>query len=191
MTLGPSWPDVESAIRESQARVFLFSGGGNDLAGPEFLGYLHHRALSDTPVREESFRTVLRESFEPCIRRMSQAVADASPETRIFMHGYDYALPDGRSVNLIIRRFGPWLKPSFDIKGWGFEPARLGVMRLIDMYNELLGRLADELPNFEYVDLRNTIRRNEWSNELHPNNAGFGRCADGIHDAVMRVVTDW
>ena len=191
MVLGPSWTDVKAAIAESGTRVLLFSGGGNDLAGPEFIGFLHHRELSSTPISEESFAALLRRSFEPCIRRMSAEVDAVSPATKIFMHGYAHAIPNGRFINLIVRRIGPWMKPSFDMKRWPLEPARQGVARLIDMYNELLARLENELPNFVYVDLRDSVGPGEWANELHPNDTGFRRCADRIHESVSEAVSGW
>jgi hypothetical protein len=191
MTLGPSWQDVKSAVQESQTRVLLFSGGGNDIAGPQFVSFLHHRALSDTPVREESLRTTLEMSFEPCIRRMSQEVHDVSPQTQIFMHGYAHPLPDGRDIDLLFKRIGPWLKPSFDQKQWPFEPAKLGVARIIDLFNELLARLAGELPNFTHVDLRPVVTDQDWENELHLDNDGFARCARAIDDSVRAKFPDW
>ena len=89
------------------------------------------------------------------------------------MHGYAHALPDGRAVDLLVTKLGPWLKPSFDIKGWAFPEARAAVAQIIDLYNDLLDHLAGDLPNFTHVDLRGVVNDGDWVNELHLSNDGF------------------
>ncbi|HLL88360.1 MAG TPA: GDSL-type esterase/lipase family protein [Tepidisphaeraceae bacterium] len=191
MALGPNWPTVKQAVQDSQARVFLLSAGGNDFAGPELVAYLNHVQFGGRPIRDASVRLLMDESFEPCIRRIAQDVQQVSPNTKIFMHGYAHALPNGRYVDLGFKRIGPWLKPAFDEKGWAYAPAKEGVARLIDLYNERLAQLAAALPNFVYVDLRPIVGEADWVNELHLSNDGFARCADAIHNAVKAVFPNW
>jgi hypothetical protein len=195
MTLGPNWPDVRSAIAASKPKVMLISGGGNDIAGPQFVSYVRHRQLSASPpmpIRQDSLDVLFRESFEPCLRKLSTDVLQASPETLIFMHGYAHAIPDGRFVNLIVTQIGPWLKPSFDVKEWLFGPLTIdGVAGLIDSFNELLADMARTLPNFVYVDLRPVVKSSDWVNELHLSNDGFARCADTIHQSILKRIPTW
>ena len=45
-----------------------------------------------------------------------------SPQTRLFFHGYDFAIPDGRGIC----HLGPWLKPTFDLRGFPTLASRFG-----------------------------------------------------------------
>ena len=45
-------------------------------------------------------------------------------------------------------------------------------------FNEMLADVAAQVPSFHYVDLRDVVGEDDWANELHPNNSGFGRAAD-------------
>jgi hypothetical protein len=50
-----------------------------------------------------------------------------SPKTRLFFHAYDFAIPDGRGVCYL----GPWLKPTFDLRGFPTQASAFGVMKIL------------------------------------------------------------
>ena len=109
-------PTIERVLRrlgKIKPKVFLFSGGGNDVAGEEFESYLNHKE-SGLEILRSSFinrmiNVVFRKYFEDLIRK----VKDVSPTTIIVVHGYGHAVPTGKGVNILFFNFaGPWLKPA-------------------------------------------------------------------------------
>lgn len=177
--------DTIAAIKKHKPKFFLFSGGGNDVAGVELETLLNHaRSVSNpkgiTPyMRPSQINYVLGPYAEQCLSFLFDKVIAARPGIHIVMHGYGYAIPDGRAAELCplipIPLAGPWLRPGFYKKNI-FDPdlARKIVVSLVDRYNQTLEKLAqDYQDNFHYVDLRNVITDDMWENELHLNNAGY------------------
>lgn len=166
------------ALREHDAPVFLFSGGGNDVAGPELETYLNHAhaglELLRTDFARYVFDNVVRRAYETLIDR----VQDERPGTHIVAHGYAEAIPSGRSVDILIFRVaGPWLKPAFDRKATPENVRRLILRSLIDMFNRTLADLAQTHEHFHYVDLRSDITDADWRDELHLRNSAYARVA--------------
>lgn len=101
----------------------------------------------------------------------------------VFVHGYDYPVPDGRGFDaLMLRLAGPWLAPAMDAAGVAQDAAlRQGICRiLIDALNDTLCRFARPGDGVHFVDCRNVLRsdmqyRDDWDNEMHPSFGGFCR----------------
>ncbi len=190
--LPPQLDAVLARIKQVRPRAFLFSGGGNDVAGEEFAQYFNH-ALSGL----DSFRRSFAEFqigvvFKRYLDDLCARVREASPSTFIVMHGYGYTPPTGRAViNAGRFRFiGPWLRPVLTAKGiMNPQEQRRIVFDVIDLYNEMLEAVRDDnKDNFRYVDLRKVITPDEdWVNELHLTNAAFYQAADSIHNELQSL----
>jgi len=79
----------------------FLSAGGNDMAGSNGVNlefYLNHALTNLAPLRDnrvvETFTTFNRAALEFII----QKVKAAKPGIEIFIHGYDYEIPDCRPV---------------------------------------------------------------------------------------------
>ena len=115
-------------------------------------------------------------------RNASTALAAASPPP-IFVHGYDYPIPDGRGFEFGLIHAGPWLAPAMDERGVPPDMALRGQIAriLIDRLNDdLLAPLAAATPGVVYIDSRGILPRDGtyrdyWANEMHPTNLGFRR----------------
>lgn len=182
--------DTLSTIQNYNARFLLFSGGGNDIAGTELEAYLNHASSGLPAVQQvdmdEAFNVAFPKAFEVLIAR----VKATSPGIHIFLHGYDYSIPDGRGVIRIpfgYQFIGPWLLPAFARKRIGPAPERQRIMNLfIDRFNEMLDRVSQGHENVHYLDLRGTLHgQAEWSNELHPTAEGFGKIASKFERAIL------
>ena len=178
-------------IQDLQPAAFLFSGGGNDLAGKELEGYLNHASTGRSPLRGDTldfvFDTYIRESLLHLIDRVRQV----KPGLPVFLHGYDYAIADGRDVNFFGFSFsGPWLRPALTRKRYLTATARADIIReLIDRLNTMLAGVASSLPDVHHVDLRGTLKngtgyRRHWANELHPTSSGFRKIAAKFETAL-------
>jgi hypothetical protein len=193
MAYGPGQPDafcrcLEKLIRNNDPpRAILLSGGGNDIAGQEFRTLLNHAKSPIAGLNDDVLHGVIDQriwhSYISIIAQISH-VADRMLGQRIpiVIHGYDYAVPDGRGfLGGWGPLPGPWLEPGFHDKGFDNLTAnKLTIHKLIDRFNDMLHRLVG-IPGFghvQWIDLRHTLLsdahyKRDWGNELHPSESGF------------------
>jgi hypothetical protein len=184
--LSPGLAKALVAVKQTQPKAFLFSGGGNDIAGDELINYLNHGKVGANDVlREQIVKFMIHEVFAGYLQHMINEVARVSERTVVVMHGYGHAYPSGKGVGFLIFNFaGPWLKPSLDRKGISSALGQSAIHRLIDEYNEMLKKLADRNKNFFYVDLRDMISEADWRDELHLKNSAYARVAGAINSVL-------
>lgn len=174
------------AIEEHNPEAILFSAGGNDIAGDELFCMLWHRlaeavSKDGNPIElnEKVVTGLIHEVFGKAYRDFISAVRQkAGRDLPVLVHGYDYAIPDGRGWSGGFGPLpGPWLDPSLTRKGYDRklhqQRRQSAVNQMIDAFNEMLISLAAEVPNVFHVDLRGTLSADQWANELHPNPEGF------------------
>lgn len=114
----------------------------------------------------------------------------------IVIHGYAYAVPDGRGFlggGWILP--GPWLRPGFLQKGHTDLQKNIDeVENLIDTLNDMLALLpaSPNIENTTYLDLRSVLSndrtnskyKKDWENELHPTAKGFTDVAQKFADQI-------
>src|SRR5262249_13133713 len=153
--------------------ALLFSGGGNDLVGDQFVLWLRDSQpnvppedLLDWP-RVEAVLGVVKAGYTDLITMRDQH----SPNTKIFMHGYDFPRVTGKPVCGV----GPWLKPSLDFRGIRDPEAQFRVVRaLLVRVASMLQSLANPSKNVFYVQTQGTLNPDaDWANEIHPTAVGF------------------
>ena len=155
--------------------AILVSGGGDDIAGDQFVIYLESLGGGLSP----RFQDVL-DSVEASYNDLFAFRNEFAPGVRIFGHCYDYALPNGHGTIY----GGPWLRPSLDFTGYNYAEDLGIVQTAIDRFYTMLQGLAGDPANlFTLVDTRRTLTRNTsqplgWANELHPYFAGFSAVAE-------------
>lgn len=169
--------------------ALLFSGGGNDLTdNPMALWIKQFDAGASADDHIDSNRLgfaldLVRAGYEDVI-----ALRDSlSPETHLFFHTYDFAIPDGRGVC----GKGPWLKPTFDYRG--FEDVQFAgkvveamLKRFADLVETFASRTVTVVPT--QGTLSATAR--SWHNELHPSRRGFDSIAEKFEAALRGVFAE-
>ncbi len=174
----------KSLRRGGIPRAILLSGGGNDVAGEKLAAMLNHAASPAPGINEAMLAAVVDDQISLAYTRIISAVTAVCEQlvgykVPIVLHGYDYPVPDGRGVWFI---FGPWLRPSFEQRGYFDVDENTKTMEvIIDRFNLMLARLVDNPDNahITYVDLRGTLSNapltyeSSWDNELHPSFSGF------------------
>ncbi|HUN92014.1 MAG TPA: hypothetical protein VMU33_08150 [Burkholderiaceae bacterium] len=132
--------------------------------------------------------------------------AAGAPQVPVFVHAYDYPIPDGRAS---ATAGGPWLKPVFAARGYDFEnnpsllPQCRDVMRrLIDLLNEMVKQTVASAPyagRVVHVDLRGVLEKQPdfennkeayWGDELHPTARGFQLLGDVMASAIRARVNN-
>jgi hypothetical protein len=180
-------------------RAILLSGGGNDMAGDELGVLLNHSLSGLAELNAKVVDGVLADRVLHAFAHLIGFVTELSrncfgTEVRILVHGYGYAVPDGRGHWGGGPFFpGPWLEPGFRKKGYDRMADRIRVMAdLIDRFNGLLAALPTQ-PGFahvRYVNLRPVLPNTGnyqkwWANELHPTEAGFQAVAQKFDAAIV------
>ncbi len=171
--------------------AILFSGGGNDLVGDQFRLWLNDQ----TAVATDPAKAINPDALAGILGVIRAAYLDLiatrnsyAPNVPIFVHGYDYAFPTNQGVCWL----GPWLYPSLASRGWmtGLTPAdierghRIVTQFLAEFRAMLQALAADPYDRVFYVETQGTLQMADWSNELHPTQAGFQRLAQPFLDAL-------
>lgn len=202
MVYGRDMVDTYQLLEKHRPQAFLFSGGGNDIAGQELFVMLYNKKAVEMHaglprINRKIIEGLIDEVFRQAYLDMFALVRWKArqlglPDLPIVVHGYDYAIPDGRGwAGGLGPLPGPWLDPSLTRKG--YDRAADAVVRreiirqLIDVFNEMLKKAATAGTNIRYVDLRGTLRDAQWGNELHPTEAGFRAVAARIEQALRTV----
>ncbi len=192
----PQIIETLAAIKKYKPKIFLFSGGGNDFAGHEFDSFFNHAdaypgANASSLIREEYLNYTIFTVYKKAYQDLIDKVHAIDPKIHIISHGYGYAIPDGRAVvNFFNFRFiGPWLRPTFTRKNiLNRKDQKELVKILIDKFNEMLEVLSSDNQNFHYIDLRKTIKEDDWVNEIHPYDYSFEEIAKEFHKKINSCI---
>ena len=178
-----------SFLLSGKSDVLLFSGGGNDILGGGMLWrYVNlfdvdHAKPSDAPyyLNKEFYDNLdaVMANYEGLIQRIKQR----TPHVIMLGHGYDYVIP---------RPDGPWL--GGPLTRQGIDPRDKGelgaaiIKAMLDVFNSRLSALEKAYPdNFKHVDLRGTITKTQWWDELHPLEAGAKKTAAKFAAAIAAL----
>ncbi|HUK03692.1 MAG TPA: hypothetical protein VLV90_01270 [Burkholderiales bacterium] len=183
--------EVERQVSPSNAQyysVVMISGGGNDAIDWGLALKQKCAGIADPgQCLDLAGLQGLLDEIAGCLRILlgQVAAAFAGHAVSVFLHGYDYPVPDGRGFTLAgLKVTGPWLQPA--LQAAGVDPA-LGLAvchRLIDALNGTIAGLADPAKNIYHVNSLGVLDfspgnyRHDWANEMHPTVAGFARIVD-------------
>ena len=165
--------------------AMLFSGGGNDIVDNPMVLWIRDFNATMPPAalghqaRFDTALALVRAGYEDLIGLRDRL----SPQTRLFFHAYDFAIPDGRRIC----HLGPWLKPTFDLRGFPTQASRFAVMKiLLEQFAAMLQSLASSHTNVTFINGQGTLAPtpSSWHNELHPSKAGFKAFVVLFHQAL-------
>jgi len=195
MTRGEQRAKLRRLLTAYPVDILLFSGGGNDVVGPElidFFDFVPGGADWRDHIRMETLDTRIEE-ITIAYRGLKQLRDQYRPDCIIATHGYAYANPSGKPTEYwlwpipISITLGPWIQNNLRARNITDEAAQRDVVTyLIDRYNEALGTLVDE--TFLHIDNRQIIEEEDWSDELHPTRDGFRKVAKGFYDTIKAAV---
>jgi hypothetical protein len=165
--------------------ALLFSGGGNDIVDNPMALWIRDFNAALPPAalihqaRLDAALALVRAGYEDLIGLRDSL----SPQTHLFFHGYDFAIPDGRGIcNL-----GPWLKPTFDLRGFPTQASAFAVTKiLLEQFGAMLRSLETSHAKVTFINVQGTLtpQPSSWHNELHPGKAGFNSLASLFHQAL-------
>lgn len=170
--------DNLNAQEHGAYEALLFSAGGNDIVGDQFVIWILKYVTGTSPangidrLRLASILGIIRAAFDDLIRIRD----DYDPQCAVFVHGYDFAFPSGKPA---CPGVGPWLKPSLDFQGWtDFTLATAVVKEALLAFDKMLAQIEHDHTNVFYVRTQGTLKSSsDWANELHPTSQGFEKIA--------------
>lgn len=193
-------------------KVVAVSAGGNDFAGDGDLDIkilksdcrniddIEHCYQTDQP--DKLFKEVIGH-YKLIVEAIIETIKGTNRHITVLVHNYDYPVPDGRFLELLLFKFGPWLKRPMDkCKVRNPDKPHDGLRRklcidLIDKFTRELERLADEYKSNQLVSIqiirsagtlddRESQWQKEWANELHPSTRGFKKIAEKCWKDTLR-----
>lgn len=168
--------------------ALLFSGGGNDLVAenlPNFLNTwqdgMQWMDCINMPFLDRRFQEVFS-----AYTRLADLRDAYRPSLSIFTHAYDFAVPSGKGVRILMFVKGGWLRKQFLKKGvHNSEDQQEIITYILKRFALLMERMEKERTGFIYVRTQGTLNREtDWDDELHPTTAGFRKIARVIKQAL-------
>jgi hypothetical protein len=167
---------------------FYISGAGNDAvdAGLALRDDCSGARTAADCIDDASMAALLA-NLGATLRALIAAIRAGTPHgvlpRPIFIHGYDYPVPDGRGFGFGLIRSGPWLAPAMDAARVPRDPAlRAAIAQLlIDRLNDdVFAPLHSPAAHVIHIDSRGILTRtggytDDWANEMHPTNLGFAK----------------
>jgi len=176
-----------AAIREEDPEAFLFSGGGNDVVSGSL-----HGLLRDSPNATDADQCIdfarldgEMSRLAALYQRVYALVQAAKPDLPMFVHGYAHPDP-GRKYYILLLDWGlADTLAARHVPGALWDPV---AARIIDRFNDMLATLAGQLPHLHHVDLRDTVDRNDFVDELHLNSFAALKAATRFREEIERVL---
>lgn len=178
---------------------FYISGAGNDALDVRLA--LHADCSGARTAAECIDAARMDDLLADLATALDQLIAAIRAGTRgtvlprpIFIHGYDYVVPDGRGFGFGLIRSGPWLAPAMDDNRVPADMAlRADITRiLVDRMNDdVFAPLHAPEADVIHIDSRGILGRSggytdDWANEMHPTNLGFARIFEGAWLPALR-----
>jgi hypothetical protein len=181
---------LRKVVQQERPIFLFFSGGGNDIVGPELKGAIKQFDPALEPeeyLDTKNWKDLLRH-LETGYTVLAEEIGSLCP---IFAHGYDFIVPSNRPVKIFpgVPGPGPWVWPEMTAEDVAIvDPSlqrAIGKV-MIDQFNdEVLANIEEKYSGyFAHIDLRGTVQENQWSNEIHPTAAGFKALASRFLEAV-------
>ncbi len=172
--------ELLEAVTREQPDFVLISGGGNDILGSAIKDIL----LSGITNGQRATDFIDSAMFQSKMKFLKegytlffQEIKDRNPSTIIFVHGYDYirSSPDAKTVK------NGWANKYMIEAGIVDAKDRKKIIsHLVDTFNSILEEFTVKFSHVRYVNNRGTVQKDEWMDEIHPNNIGYQKVADNF-----------
>ncbi len=168
--------------------VLLFSGGGNDIVDNPMALWIRDFDPKLSPQQQihqqrfEAAMALVRAGYEDLIELRDSL----SPATHLIFHCYDFAIPDGRGAC----HLGPWLKPTFDLRGFPSLDARFEVTKvMLRHFAAMLEGLGSSHSGVTVISKQGKLepKSSSWHNELHPSDKGFNIFASVFYSRLKAL----
>ena len=198
MTSGEQRGRLRQFLTTYPVDALLFSGGGNDVVGPEILD-LFDDLVPGQPWESAIRPTAMDLQFQH-IANAYHTIAELRDQYRpnawIITHTYAYVRPNGKPTVFwlwpipISLSFGPWIKTNLEARGIDQAADQTAVVRyLIDRFHDTIADVASVHERFTVIDNRSRLTQAaDWTDELHPSRTGFRKVAQQFRRALRTAL---
>ncbi len=164
-------------VEDLNPNYVMISGGGNDIVGADIVDILNEDVAIGQKVD-----AYLNDHYDHKMKKLKDVydyffleVSKNQNVKKILVHGYDYLRTDHATI--VVKK--GWVSKHMISKGITNADDRKRIVDfLIDEFNKMLEKLANEYQKVTYVKLLGTINKDEWYDEIHPNDYGYKKIAD-------------
>ncbi|MVM39372.1 hypothetical protein GO730_20335 [Spirosoma sp. HMF3257] len=179
------------AIEEEKVDFFLVSGGGNDILGKQFEGFLRDTPDPNDTTFQKYFNAGLTkklDDLEGFYGDMFTQLLDRYPDLHILVHSYDYVIPLDTN-DPINKGKSSWLGQYLIKKNIQPQTEREQCIHFImDAFNERLQKVVAQFADhISYINVRNVVNRTSWFDEIHPTNEGFQLVANRFIEVIEKI----
>lgn len=185
---------LRQLLSSAPVRCLLFSGGGNDIVGPDLLPLLRTQqpgmTWRDCIIDHRLARRL--EQVKLAYLDLIDTRDDNCATCAIITHGYDYPIPSDIGAQLgPIKVAGPWMKPYMVSRKVVSQDDQNNIARfIISAFNDMLSGLAAQHDNFHYLATPGTLNQHDWKDEIHPNTRGFKKITQHFETALREILPD-
>lgn len=168
-----------------EADILLFSGGGDDICGDQFIIWLNPNLDGDISKavnynRLSSVLDLVIADYEDLADLRNRV----NPNCLIVTHSYDFPAPLTMGVGVMC--LGPWLQPGLIKQGWTNVEDQAAITKLIlTQFQARMAAFAATQTRWLHVNTQGTMSPADWGNEIHPNGAGWTKIAQVINLALL------
>ncbi|HEX7832860.1 MAG TPA: hypothetical protein VF787_24620 [Thermoanaerobaculia bacterium] len=189
MTTDAKLKTLGGYLQRYKPHVLLFSGGGNDIVGPELLKFIARRGATfdvAAALNTSALKTRFNEIRAAYVKLIAMRDANA-PACLIVTHGYGNAIPTGRKAKLYGIAAGPWIKPFLEAQGYTTKKEQQAI---VDALMVRFNAIVDSFVGARFIkcDVAAVIQDNEWNDELHPTRKGFEDAAAVFHSTLRTLL---
>ncbi|KZS42506.1 hypothetical protein AWE51_03425 [Aquimarina aggregata] len=173
-------------IQKERPKYVLISGGGNDIIGPAIVAILKNKMPSglDPSSYLNEFYKKKTQDIEETYNYFFNRIHEFDYVKQVFVHGYDYVRTDHSQKTIK----NGWVNRYLIEKGVTKIKDRTNIINyLIDEFNALLERVTKKHKNATYLDMRTLVKKDEWYDEIHPNDDGFKKVGDRFLEAINQL----
>ena len=166
---------------------FLFSAGGNDVVGENLPNFLNtfQPGMKWQDCINHAYLDFRFADLKHAYQRLADLRDAYRPQTYIFTHAYDYAVPSGKRVRILLCTVGGWLQDQFRTKGiMDAETQKQIVTYLLERFARLMEDFEAQNDRVVYIRTQGTLQDSDWGDELHPTTAGFNKIAAKFQNAL-------
>jgi lysophospholipase L1-like esterase len=175
--------DLLQNVKQLKPEYVLISGGGNDIVGEKIVDILIKGVKNGSQPSD-----YINEIFKQKMDRLKELyiyffgeINKIESQTKIYIHGYDYIRhnPDKKTIKK------GWANRYMIAAGITDISMREKIIHyLVDTFNNILKELDQNYDFVTYIDHRGTVAVDEWRDEIHPNNVGYGKVANNFLNAI-------
>lgn len=174
--------------------LVVLSVAGNDIVGPEILGYVDAKASNPGYGRQllnQSYYDVLgtiRRDYEAFLKMRDKYALNK--DTPVITHVYSYLTPRKLGTNIFGRPFTKgWIAVHLETKEIADTAEQEDIAAgLLDSFYDEMAKISST--QFLVADTRKTLSKGGrpdvslWHDEMHPSSAGFKKVAKKIRDSA-------